>query len=181
MNAGSVFFCAYGGMLFVLLIAVLLYVLKAVAIYDLSAGKRNRWFAFVPIMKSYAAGRAAGSTALGKVAAFFSAVKTVEFAVTLGAFGATFADIVQKADRLLTNGKTVPDNIFDPLQNLLLPLVFAFVLALLNRLLTLVCTCRILRKTSPQMALFDTVISFFLPFLEPLFLFGARRKGENAQ
>ncbi len=180
MNAGSVFWGAYCGLLLVVLIAVLLYVLKAVAVYDFSAGKRNRWLAFVPILKSFAAGRVT-SNGLGVLAAVVNTVKTVAFTVTLGAFGATFAEIVQKADRLLTNGKTVPDNIFDPLHSLILPLVIVLCIALVDRLLTLVCTCRILSKVSPQMALFDTVISFFLPFLEPLFLFGARRKGENAQ
>lgn len=179
---------ALGTLLFTVLtvLAVVFWVLEAVAVYTVSAAcdRENPWFAFVPVLRAFALGRLADLyrgknnrrfTHFAKAMAFFSVATLVLSVAGFILAGVAGIRLIFEADAVRTAGeKVLPAEQMQAFLRALIPMILAAICAAVLFVIRQVCLWRVYRILNPERAVLFLFLGIIFPILPPIFLFVLR-------
>lgn len=165
----------------VAILAIIIYVIKALALYELSKTLKlkNDWFGFVPFLRNISCGNIASGkekSRLGYVLVLFSVFCFVFSIAFLCIFGSCFINLIFEADSAMLEGLSqLPREALNSFNSAIISAVIMCVFAIIYKILRIISEFKIYKKFAPSYALLYVILGIILPFLTPFFLFSIRK------
>lgn len=171
------------GVIFFLLVAFAMFILKALGIYEMSKtlGIKSKWFAFFPFFNDIAFGKLADcgrkniSSLYNKLLIAVRLIFTVFLVLGITMFLINFVDTFFAADKLINDGANITKNILRPLVFPCNLLKASLVFFAIYKLLYLFAFLRVSEVFSKQNQIILFIFAFLLPVLIPVFIFVMRK------
>lgn len=171
------------GFLLVCLISLALRILNALGVYEMTKtlGIKSKWFAFFPFFSSVAVGKLAdcsrgmATTFFRKILLILDLIHGVILSLGIYLLLICSIDTVFAADKVLYKNKEITTEVASPL---ILPAVIicmSILVFFIYKVFYYIALWRIFRAFAPSSAILYFIISIFISFTAPVFIFLIRK------